>query len=466
MKCIYARLTCGVCLLASFLSLSSVTVAGQYDVLYVPEIASSFPGGFVALTDQHGDRYYHTDDILTWLEPSSFSIAAIFDTGSSGILLGQLHADEMGIAKLTDSGGNPVMFTDEGIGGLEDFYVSQATGIRIAPTSLVTDEITSWLELAEFGNYTDYGQFYLQMASSGIPDIVGAPILGQKVMRCNLDDWRWIDLVHSPTSPVLAYTQLLDDVPDTFTDGISLKIQLEMHDYFEGQDPPVSVGRNPLINNVKVRTRDEATGGLIAETAGNSWLFDTGAQLTVISRPLADEIGIDWTQPGVDSVQVAGVGGNIDMEGYIIDELVVPAVTGDELVFHDVIVFVPLPREGEDPSEAWDLPGELAGIFGMNLLSGNLVIDGGIIDVFDENDIPLTDIDIASLGADDSLDLLDKLLDSYGAMDLEYLYIAPNFHEWYFDGSAGELTVVLVPLPCTFAIMASVVVIVLGRRRR
>jgi hypothetical protein len=89
---------------------------------------------------------------------------------------------------------------------------------------------------------------------------------------------------------------------------------------------------------------------------GLDFLFDTGAQLSVISTATALALGIDLAHPET-TITVGGVGGNLDVPGFTLDRLDVPTTTGDKLIFTDVPVYV------------LDVAPDLDGILGMNLFN-------------------------------------------------------------------------------------------------
>ena len=98
------------------------------------------------------------------------------------------------------------------------------------------------------------------------------------------------------------------------------------------------------------------------QVGGQTLLFDTGAQLSVISTDLALALGLDLDNPDL-TIDVGGAGGSLTVGGYVIDSLSVPrddnndGVIDGELVFTDVPVFV------------LDVGAGIDGIFGMNLLN-------------------------------------------------------------------------------------------------
>jgi len=81
----------------------------------------------------------------------------------------------------------------------------------------------------------------------------------------------------------------------------------------------------------------------------------------MIGRDMAASLGIDLNSDPVTTTTVIGVGNTErTLFGYNVDSLTVPLTNGDDLVFKNIVVFVP--EEGA-------LPADLTGIFGMNLLN-------------------------------------------------------------------------------------------------
>src|SRR5947207_15464969 len=69
---------------------------------------------------------------------TSFDVQAFLDTGTSGMLLSQETAQGLGIASSTYNG-QPVTYSDVGVGGTEDFDVSQQIYTALAPFTPTAD---------------------------------------------------------------------------------------------------------------------------------------------------------------------------------------------------------------------------------------------------------------------------------------------------------------------------------------
>ncbi|BAM03158.1 hypothetical protein [Phycisphaera mikurensis] len=186
-----------------------------------------------------------------------------------------------------------------------------------------------------------------------------------------------------------------------------------------GGEPP-ALAHNPFVGPAPALADEdpddggEAVRGVTINTHGvsseGSWLFDTGAAATIWSAKSAAAHGVFYsTEAGkelgsadptlVDAagneigaggngqfqLQVGGVGGTLNIAGFFVDELLVPALRDDgaggeeafDLVFTDAPVLVAdISIDATPDDETDDEVFTLAGVFGMNLLVPSLYIDG------------------------------------------------------------------------------------------
>ena len=138
----------------------------------------------------------------------------------------------------------------------------------------------------------------------------------------------------------------------------ALHVPLSYQNFVTGSVPP-STSTNPTIAGVRVVNSRKPTS---QQSAPSNWLFDSGAAVTMVGRDLATAIGINLnTETPVATTTIMGIGGDIrTINGYQVQKLVIPLTGGDQLVFNNIVVFVP---------GAGDLPADLPGIFGMNLIN-------------------------------------------------------------------------------------------------
>jgi len=116
---------------------------------------------------------------------------------------------------------------------------------------------------------------------------------------------------------------------------------------------------NPSVTGISVHN---TVNNEAHQVDGQRFLFDTGAQLSIISSALADQMGLDLDHPDV-TIDVGGAGGSLTVGGYTIESLTLPrddnndGIIDGELIFTDVPVFV------------LDLDPSFDGILGMNLFN-------------------------------------------------------------------------------------------------
>lgn len=374
----------------------------------------SLPGGFAGLVDPTDGSLYTADP---WGLGESFALAAVFDTGSSGNMLSQTEAGP----EMLDVPTTGETYDDIGIGGVETFDVSVPTRLLLAPVSIGADQSET------LSHYSAYGEYKFQIRQSDpvislIPvviDIVGTPVLNQHVMRVVPNSIPFT----TPWTPLIDYmdTTLLPSMPADLPSAGVLRVPLDYRNFVE-PGAAVDVADNPMLPNVRVVDSRRAPDD---QSDPTDWLFDTGGGLTIVGEDLAADIGIDVdTETPASSATVLGVGGEQrTFFGYRVDELIIPMVNDDQLIFEEIVVFVP---------EAGSMPADLPGIFGMNLIGQSFSLQ-----------------DVLGYPAD---------------------IVESPFSEWYVDPFNGQLVLVdpaRVPEPSTLTLLvAGGLALLFCRRRR
>ncbi len=130
---------------------------------------------------------------------------------------------------------------------------------------------------------------------------------------------------------------------------------------------PAPTASAAMFVNVEIDHNGRTIGGT---SGGGGFLFDTAAQVTVISIDNALDLNLDLANPEF-TVPITGIGGTVDdAPGYTLDMLTIPATGAGDLIFENVPIIV-LNIKGS--SGAY-----IDGIVGMNLfIDRNLVIDAG-----------------------------------------------------------------------------------------
>lgn len=304
-------------------------------------------GGFAALVDPTDESLYVTEDFFG---DDQFSYPFIFDTGASGMLMSNFVRSSFNIPLTGET------FVDVGIGGDETFDVTVPTRLLLAPNSVGISGADT------LSNYSPFGDLAFQAKRTDLAgglapiDVIGAPVINNFVMHVQPDVIAFTNLI-----PLLDYmqTDLLTKSPTDLPAQGVYRLPLVYTDFIDDPNPPVAVADNPIIPNVGVVDSRKPAG---QQSPRRDWLLDTGGAVTIVGFDYASDIGIDVSvEVPANTVELEGVGGAIRaLNGYRVDELVLPMTSGDELIFENAIIYVP--EEGA-------LPANLPGILGINLLA-------------------------------------------------------------------------------------------------
>ena len=309
---------------------------------------------------------------------STISIQAYLDTGSSGILLSKDTAD--GVPGLFDGlgvvhyvyGGTPVTYTDVGVGGNQEFDVSETLYGGLAP-------FQPDVNVEDQAAYTQsFGPMRTQISQTNADsptlalDVVGMPALVGKVVVMDPKpvDAAIVDILSAGSMNTYVYNPGTPYTPaDAANPGIpttNRHIKLSYGDFsrfttlspmgaegptlhsnpFIGPNPVAALDASPPADNTPGVT--VSLGGL---SATGSFLFDTGAGASTISNKIAADLHIRYT-PGTEGtanaqlevldlgtglytpvpdqfqLTVSGVGGNKTAAGFYLDSLLLPTVEG------------------------------------------------------------------------------------------------------------------------------------------
>ena len=175
-----------------------------------------------------------------------------------------------------------------------------------------------------------------------------------------------------------------------------------------GNEP--SVLPNPLIPGITAAD----DGNLVTDLNSKTLLFDTGAQLSVISTEFAMELGLDLSTPEFVNPVQGAAGTPVTLNGYYLDELIIPVEGGDELVFMDAPVFV------------LDIADGIDGIIGMNLFN---TANQMLYDPLDASGNPILSLTFDTDANRGLTGGLEGLVDSLGG-DIEATFGDPTSEEY------------------------------------
>jgi predicted aspartyl protease len=305
---------------------------------------------------------------------SDWTTFGIYDTGASVVsvsYLDQFYFDILGypaIPVLTSEGASA-----QGLDGYITGDVSQPGTVMADGLHALTIDLDNFdigFDLSSMTAVSNVQVFLgTETGSAELPTITGTPIhsagMAAKIdmqgyqidfgegLVINLPDMRFV----APGTPdaVLAGT--------TITPApVRIPLQLVGEDNYANPGNNVTSSPNPIVNNVTLRQGLQSDSTYTANVAEKTFLFDTGAQISIISEEIALDLGIDLSAP-LTTIQVQGAAGNpIDVSCYLIDALELPRDDDGNGVTDGTLKLSQVPAFVLDLSDFG-----IDGILGMNL---------------------------------------------------------------------------------------------------
>jgi predicted aspartyl protease len=394
-------------------------------VIDSPPIDGFVPWVSVAVTDKRHpweDWIFDANDTnsvegnyLT-ANPEADYAVGIFDTGASGHVMAHDAATQGG---LSGSYLTSTWIEISGVTGSVLALVSQPIGIfvdgigAVEPDGLLYDTsgmVGEWNTAVAVGDAVE---------SPNLPTVIGSPLSVYFATEFRND--QQITATHNGedfNSPDIFFYELSDPCCPSYPNRIPLELRPSFGAFgvqyaFNPIDPWLSpitpsvimgAGLQPLQSVFFVHRVDLYEGDKSAMYE-DRFMFDTGAQVTVIGSRMVASLGLDPCDPNF-WVPIQGVtGDSIMAPGFYVDSIDIPAI-GEWLSFTKVpVIFLDVPSpEG----------GTVDGIIGMNLfVELNFVLRGGGLFLQDDPAIEFGPIpyhiiaDIAPRGGDGTVDFLD-----------------------------------------------------------
>jgi len=291
---------------------------------------------------------------------------AFLDTGASGLLLSKETTDYLEIE--IDPNGE---YIDVGVGGFEAFDVSE-------PLYFATYLYDLWdpnIDIPENYLYsggpwrTQVKKYYAGPWPDEPIDLMGIPVMAGKT----------VVFYPSPTNDIDLFVAEIKEPNDTAIPAADFNIPLRFEKYInpglteEFHTPPLpALAYNPVIDNVVMEYGNESTTATL--------LLDTGATISLMSTAraadlgLTDEYGTPIVPPDFNTA-IGGIGGIVEIDGYEIDNLILPTLNGYNLVYNNARIFVhDISIIDEDTGEFITLDG----IFGSNFLCASATLLWGL----------------------------------------------------------------------------------------
>ncbi|MDP6058294.1 MAG: retropepsin-like aspartic protease, partial [Pirellulaceae bacterium] len=309
--------------------------------------------------------------------PAHYAVA-FYDTGATAHLI---RDDEMAVFDLASVGrvgSNTQLVT--GLAGSELATISDPVAVYVAGFDAATGGPSLSVNSSALQGHMNVA-IMIGEAGSTLPNIIGAPISHQYTTVIRNDQPQQL-VIGSDTFD----TPLVQLIPRSNSNSGSLfpttqftaMLSVEgLQGVLNSTDPPVFIPNfldpngqfhndplSPSIHGLYMMDVDVLHSGL--SQLDQRMLVDFGAEVSVISTQVADDVGLDVAAPGFVpdfTVDVAGAGGMLfDVPGVFLDSFNLD-VTGGALDYTNtpvLIVDLPDPRGGSIP---------LPGIVGTNLFT-------------------------------------------------------------------------------------------------
>jgi predicted aspartyl protease len=388
------------------------------NVIDSPPIDGFVPWVAVSVTNARLDpleyeavtQYSIVGSFLTGSPESDYAIG-IFDTGASAHVMGNVAAVTAGLFSTDLVTSNTI--TISGVSGEVEAWVSQPIGIfidglgAIEPNGLLLDR-SGMMGQSNVAIAVGQGG-----APVDLPTAIGSPLSVYFATSFNNENQITVTRYGNDfTSPdIRIYPQDDPEIP-TYANKIPLELRplggVSVQYVFDPLDfdfPPLSP--SVIVGNLSqsiffVASVDMYEGSHFAIDK-TRFMFDTGAQITVIGSRIAARLALNPAEPEFE-VEIQGVTGDvITAPGFYVDAVDIPAL-GEWLSFTNVpVVLLDVPSpEG----------GTVDGIIGMNLFVDlNFVFRGGGLFLQDDPSVEYEPIplegDIAPGDGDGVVDWLD-----------------------------------------------------------
>jgi hypothetical protein len=308
----------------------------------------------------------------------SYDIQGFLDTGTSGVLLSQEAAGRFGFNPSTYNG-TTVTFSDVGVGGTEDFSVSDPYYISMAYFGS-ENNINFLGDAPPLSAYTQtFGPVRTQISNLpadsllGEFDIYGMPILAGKVAVFDPkpdnggDSMR--SYIYNPGTPFDAVNANINPgIPQT---DHHVQLSYASFDRFTQVTPAGAPGpssaENPFIGPNPLHKLDPSIPAGTAPPVDISWgghstsgsfLFDSGASASFISTALAADLHVHYQDgtyntdnpillddegnpiPNQFVIPLGGIGGSLNAAGFFLDSMTLSTVEGDPINYLGAPVLV------------------------------------------------------------------------------------------------------------------------------
>lgn len=260
----------------------------------------------------------------------------LLDTGANSILFGYIGTSDLSGGYQTEPG---VTYVEQGLAGSIALDVSMPYGFDFAGSDGQRNTLSDTRVLSTTDSSVLFG---------GFPGIVGMPAMVGRVT--SLDNT-------TMAIPDYMGVGFSDSVPAGAGHRYTLPLELVEFEQTGQQNP---TDPTPVWAPLPFARADFQHNG---SKAGDSLLFDTGAQVSIISSELAFAAGLDTDGDGnfenekIEDIEVGGLGGSDIAPLLVVDYMELPTNEGPALRLTDVPVIV------------YDIHESIPGVLGCEVLT-------------------------------------------------------------------------------------------------
>jgi hypothetical protein len=391
------------------------------NVIDSPPIDGFVPWIAVTVTNARSDDFdffayettYIVGDYLTTYPEVDYAIG-LFDTGAAATIMGNADATQTGVSNANLYG--PLTIEIAGATGSVEAIVSFPFGLFIDGLGAIGPSSPTYpnglLDMSAMVGEWNTSIALGQVPQQGAPDLptaIGSPLSVYFAADFKVD--QQVTVTHNSeefTGPPITFYAYDDPCIPTYSNRVTLELRPAggAVAYWPFIDPG-TFEVYPMTPSVIMGDQMQSLFFFpevdLAEPNGSAteqdeFIFDTGAQVTVIGSTIAARLGLNPAKPNFE-VEILDVTGEVTIKpGFYLDSIEIPA-TGQWLSFTNVPVVM---LDIASPEG-----GFLDGIIGMNLfVEYNFVFNGGAMDIhkppyLEFEPIPYHIVaDIAPLGGD------------------------------------------------------------------
>ncbi|MFW6114248.1 MAG: trypsin-like serine protease, partial [bacterium] len=282
------------------------------------------------LSDDEGSVSIGPSILKTWL----------LDTGSNSTMAFKSAVDDM------DGYETEGTFTEYGVAGEHEFDISAAYRFDFAGRTYERNTLLNERILSDPNN--DISMF-------GPYGIVGMPAMEGRVTTLDFSGWTNAGDIGSLLMEVEFSDTLPADDGNRYSIPVDNRIAFSPDEQVTEGDHPPMWADIPFLTAIPVHNDMAASG---------NFLYDTGAQMSMMSTRVAEAVGLDSNGDGqLDENDanfarwetVGGIGGTISAPVFLLDEVRVPTEQGVDLVWTDLQWLILDILEGLDGVIGFDL---------------------------------------------------------------------------------------------------------------